>query len=222
MEVHTDWLLTPERAAVHKPSATAVIADLHLGYAEARRNSGESVPLRDLEESLAPLRSLVARCDVKQLVIAGDLFENAAGAVLAEPFRQALLQLGLSLLAIVPGNHDRGAAARAISLPFHPEGLQVGDWHVVHGDSRLPRGRVIMGHLHPCLTWAARRTSPCYLVGPRRIILPAFSAEARGVNVLDCHSWAKLCCLAIAGDRVLDFGHVGLLTRKLRHQQRKA
>ena len=222
MEVHTEWLLTPERAAVHLPSATAVIADLHLGYAEARCQAGESVPLQDLDDGLAPLRSLVVRCDVKQLVLAGDLFENAVGAALAEPFRQAVEQLGMRVKAVVPGNHDRGIAAGTAALPFHPNGVQVGGWHVRHGDARLPRGRVIMGHLHPCLTWATRRTSPCYLVGPRRIVLPAFSAEARGVNVLGCRSWAELRCLAIAGDRVLDFGPVGLLTGKLRRQRRKA
>src|SRR5438270_5847367 len=36
MIVHEDWLLTPVRAAVHLPTATAVVADLHLGYELAR------------------------------------------------------------------------------------------------------------------------------------------------------------------------------------------
>src|SRR5436309_2915696 len=30
MRVNKDWLLTPQRAALHLPTATAVIADLHL------------------------------------------------------------------------------------------------------------------------------------------------------------------------------------------------
>ena len=37
MRVFTDWELTPDRAAVHLPTRTAVVADLHLGYAEARQ-----------------------------------------------------------------------------------------------------------------------------------------------------------------------------------------
>ena len=35
--LHQDeWLLTPERVAVHLPTSTGVVADLHLGYEEAR------------------------------------------------------------------------------------------------------------------------------------------------------------------------------------------
>src|SRR5438067_991701 len=35
-----DWLLTPQRVAVHRPSGSAVVADLHLGYGQARRRGG--------------------------------------------------------------------------------------------------------------------------------------------------------------------------------------
>src|SRR5262249_34562148 len=42
MRIHRDWLLTPERAAVHLPTATAIVADLHLGYNHARRRTGEA------------------------------------------------------------------------------------------------------------------------------------------------------------------------------------
>ena len=42
-----NWLLTPERAAIHLPTATAVLADLHLGYNEVRCGTGEAVPAGD-------------------------------------------------------------------------------------------------------------------------------------------------------------------------------
>src|SRR5262249_29847121 len=77
MRVLRDWLLTPERAAVHLPTSTAVVADLHLGYAEARRRAGEAVPIASLEETLLPLRSLLERLRLRRLVVAGDILEDS-------------------------------------------------------------------------------------------------------------------------------------------------
>ena len=54
MLVHDEWLLMPQRVAVHLPTATAVLSDLHLGYNEARRRDGEAVPPADLTLSGAP------------------------------------------------------------------------------------------------------------------------------------------------------------------------
>src|SRR4051794_18892423 len=85
IRVQQDWLLTPARAAVHLPTGTAVAADLHLGYAEARRASGEAVPVVPPERRLAPLAALAARLPVRRLVIAGDLFEDGVSdAAVAE------------------------------------------------------------------------------------------------------------------------------------------
>src|SRR5262249_24855004 len=43
MRTEDDWLLTAARTAIHRPTATAILSDLHLGYAEARRRNGEAV-----------------------------------------------------------------------------------------------------------------------------------------------------------------------------------
>src|SRR5437660_10883840 len=75
IHMEDDWLLTSARAAVHRPTATAVLSDLHLGYAEARRRSGEAIPAVDLNSVLAPLASVLAPLRVRRLVIAGALFE---------------------------------------------------------------------------------------------------------------------------------------------------
>ena len=83
MLVHNEWLLTPARIAVHSPTATAVLADLHLGYNDARRRDGEAVPPADLALILAPLQSVIATHDIRNVVIAGDLFEAGVNADLA-------------------------------------------------------------------------------------------------------------------------------------------
>src|SRR3954468_12494562 len=75
MSKEDDWLLTTARAPVHRPTATAVLSALHLGYAEARRRGGEAVPAVDLDRVLAPLAAVLAPLRVRRLVIAGDLFE---------------------------------------------------------------------------------------------------------------------------------------------------
>jgi putative SbcD/Mre11-related phosphoesterase len=216
MRVDAEWLLTAERAAVHLPTATAVIADLHLGYERARQRSGEAVPLRTPDEVLAPLGRLALRHHVERLVIAGDLFEAGPSADVLSAFLQGLRGLRLEPVGVVPGNHDRDLSSASKVLPVVEEGVRLGGWRVLHGHGRLGRDRVILGHIHPCLTWDSRRAAPCYLVGPRRLVLPAFSADARGANVLRDRRWSKFRCGVIAGEDVLDFGPVGTLAARLR------
>lgn len=220
MRTLTDWLLTPERVAVHGPTATAVVADLHLGYDLIRRRAGEAVPAVDLNDVLAGLRRALVRHGVGRLIIAGDLFEDGrhGGEMVVELVRW-LERVGVELVGVVPGNHDRqGGEMRGLG-PFFPAGAVLGSWRIVHGDGRLPPGRVVHGHFHPGLRLAGA-TVPCYLVGERRLVLPAYSAEAAGVQVIGSSMWRGLRCYAIAGERVLDFGPVGELGRLRRGARR--
>ncbi|HYU13839.1 MAG TPA: metallophosphoesterase, partial [Stellaceae bacterium] len=143
MRVHDDWLLTPQRAAVHLPTATAVVADLHLGYGEARRARGEAVPVPALTTCLAPLATLAATAAVRRLVIAGDLFEDGCSEQLTGELLSWAAAVGLEITAVVPGNHDRHPERSAGRLPLRPEGVCLGEWHIVHGDGELPAGAVM-------------------------------------------------------------------------------
>jgi putative SbcD/Mre11-related phosphoesterase len=206
MRVHADWLLTPQRVAVHLPTATAVAADLHLGYDQARRRRGDALPLTELDDLLHALAVLVPQHGVRRLVIAGDLFEDVSGRALVPDLLRWLGGRGLELAGIVPGNHDRGLDRAEPALPLCPNGVRLGDWLVVHGDGALPPVRLVLGHVHPCMRWNSRVAAPCYLVGHDRIVLPAFSADAAGVNVLGARRWSRYRCAAVVGDAVLDFG----------------
>jgi putative SbcD/Mre11-related phosphoesterase len=214
MRLPSDWLLTPERAAVHQPTATAVVADLHLGYAQVRCRHGEALPDFGVGDTRTTLQALASRAGVRRLVIAGDLLEDGRCPESLEEFLDWLPRAGIELTAVISGNHDRGFPAGAPLLPVQPEGLEVGGWRIVHGDSPLPRGRIIQGHVHPCLRWRNGVPAPCFLVGTWRIILPAFSRDAAGVNVLGVRAWQSYRCCVPAGDRVLDFGTVGVLAKK--------
>ena len=188
-----------------------MIADLHLGYHQARRWTGEAVPACAIEDAVADLAALRAALPVRKLVIAGDLIENRAGKAQVGSFLAWLRANGLELTAVVPGNHDRGGAFE--DLPVCREGVVLGEWRVLQGDGALPEGRLVLGHFHPCLRWG-RINAPCYLVGRGRLLLPAFSRDARGVNVLRVMDWQADHCAAIAGLDVLDLGPVGSITRR--------
>jgi putative SbcD/Mre11-related phosphoesterase len=208
MRVHRDWLLTPQRAAIHLPSATAVIADLHLGYDRVRRRSGEAVPATSLPDTLTLLSALFAVHPVRRLIVAGDLLEGPGARAAADELQHWLRRTAIEWLALIPGNHDRGLKAGDGDLPIRPQGVIVGDWKVVHGDRDLPCGRVVHGHDHPCLRWQGRLAVRCFLVGPRQLVLPAFSSDAAGVNILGQGRWRSYRCAAIASGEVLDLGEV--------------
>ena len=54
---------------------------------------------------------------------------------------------------------------------------------------------------------------PCFAVSDNRIVLPAFSCDARGVNVLSQERWCGYRCCAIVGAEVLDLGAVEQISR---------
>jgi putative SbcD/Mre11-related phosphoesterase len=202
MHVHSDWLLTPQRAAIHLPTATTVIADVHLGYSEARRRGGEAVPLPNCDSVLLPLAALAHRYKVHSLVVAGDLFEERQNEALWVGFLNALNRLGLHLRAVIPGNHDRNLRHEGGPLAICADGFTLGRWKVVHGDGCLADEPLVLGHFHPCVRKQGQ-VHPCFLVGPDRILLPAFSRDAAGVNLLRDPSWRSFDCYPIVGNRVV-------------------
>ncbi|HTU91252.1 MAG TPA: metallophosphoesterase [Gemmataceae bacterium] len=246
MRVLHDWLLTPERVAVHLPTRTAVVADLHLGYDEARRRRGDAVPGESMTELLEPLLRVKRQHAARHLVIAGDLLEEGDCREALAAFLEWIDRNSFDLMAVVPGNHDLGLEETSrkckrrykdpsLTLPARticPQGVMVGGWRIVHGEGLLPDAPVVHGHDHPCLRWLPKSRAnrprfargrfapdaidgPCFLSGPQRLILPAFSKEAAGVNVLSVRRWRALCCHVVAADRVLDLGAVSTLGRRL-------
>jgi putative SbcD/Mre11-related phosphoesterase len=213
MRIHRNWLLTAQRAAIHLPTSTAVVADLHLGYEQARRRNGEAVPHVSHMETVNNLDSLFALHTINRLVIAGDLFEDARHQRESPELLAWLRKRGVELLGIIPGNHDQRLRRDPGLWPLLSEGLCLGNWRIVHGDGELPAGQIVQGHVHPCLRWRRNLCAPCYLVGSKRLILPAFSRDAAGVNVLHDRRWQTYRCLAVSGEQVLDFGEVATLRR---------
>ncbi len=216
------WLLTPEGAATHPGERTAVVADVHLGYEWARGAAGDCVPAHSLEETLARLESVFARTAIRRLIVAGDLVESASPchrtAADVRRLEDWLDSRGVSLV-VVEGNHDRGRlvgdrASRGIRLP---SSCMVGGWTIAHGHRPIAGERTVSGHHHPMIR-AGGRAWPCFLAGPARIVLPAFTANAAGRDVLSGpipREWAddEVRCIASTGSELLDFGPLPALRR---------
>src|SRR5262249_4005859 len=145
MIVHTDWLLTAQRVAIHLPTATAVVADLHLGYSERRRRAGDAIPLLDITQQLQPLDKAIGIHAVRRLVIAGDLFEAGFCPDVSREFQQWLGGAGVELTAIVPGNHDRDSNPWTGLGHIAPGGFLLDRWCILHGNEKIPHGPVVHG-----------------------------------------------------------------------------
>src|SRR5262245_25864533 len=214
-----DWLLTPERVAIHRATGTAVAADLHLGYAEARRRAGEAVPTVPLESSLALLASAVRRTQAKVLVLAGDVFEAGSNAELEEQLLAWAADLVVEL-TVIPGNHDRGLSKDRSLLPVTPGPFRVGNWWVIHGEGERPDGPVVQGHLHPCVRVPGTSIrAACYLTTRSHLVLPAYSADAAGVEIRKLEAWDDYHCQISVGKRMIDLGTVRKL-REIKHKER--
>jgi putative SbcD/Mre11-related phosphoesterase len=227
---HDGWLLTPEGAAVRPDEATAVVADVHLGYEWARGEAGDCVPAHSLAETVGRLERLLARAETRRLIVAGDLVESGrpCARTAADVFRlnDWLRARGVEFV-VIPGNHDRSLSwmcsrrskGRAPGPIVAPAELRVADWTICHGHQPSGGERVVMGHHHPALV-VGRVAAPCFLVGPRLMILPAFSPNAAGRDMTTTEGarpWRDhgLRCVAGAGAELLDFGPLSTLADRL-------
>ncbi len=246
MLLHDQWLLTPHRAAIHLPTRTAVLADLHLGYADVRRAAGDAIPNWEWPAAQARLAALLDQHRIERIVVAGDLVEHARWPESAERMIAWLRSRNIAV-TLVPGNHDRGLApieglevvcAELETLRSRPEaslrasGLEpqkledsllgvalLGDWRVQHEANIQDPGKLVAGHEHPVVRLARKDGSafqtPCFLSRANRLILPAFSEDAAGLNVLGSKEWRGYRCHAIIGEEVLDLGLVSTLRSRL-------
>lgn len=210
------WMLTPESAAVRPDIGLAVIADVHLGYEWARGRAGEVVPAHSLRETLDRLESLSRRLPMRRLIVAGDLVERRGPCPRTAADVRALdawLAARDCQWTLLQGNHDPPRS------PARPRSEVVAGWTITHGDALPPADRLMIGHFHPTLR-AAGTSAPAFVVGASRLILPACSRNAAGIDVRslplpDAFRRDDLRCLACVGDAVLDFGPIATLDARL-------
>lgn len=177
--------------ALHWPSRrTLVVADIHFGKAAAFRALGVPVPRGTTTENLAALDALVARHGAEHIVFLGDFLHARAAhapatqaALLAWRRRHPALRLTL-----VRGNHDRhaGDPAAALGIELADEPFTLAPFSFCHHPDLEAPGYVLAGHVHPVYVLASRfdlLRLPCFVAGPRRMILPSFGSFTGGFAV---------------------------------------
>lgn len=178
--------LHPSGALWLPEERTALLADLHLGFAWAQRRRGELWPLTDAG-ARERLQSLCDELRPRRLVLVGDIVHAPRPA----PEEAALIAGTLDMLRArtelicVAGNHDRG---QGFGSEWRTEGIRA-----IHGDV-LPEGPepgvlTVVGHFHPVLKLRdaaqIRRRHRAFLEGNGLLVLPAFSPFASGVDMRD-------------------------------------
>lgn len=180
-------LLLPQKALFWPRERLLVVADIHFGKAAAFRSLGVPVPRGTTAENLAALDALVDLHGARGIVFLGDfLHAKAAHAPATQRALHAWRERrpDLSLL-LVRGNHDRhaGDPAARLRIELVDEPHARGPFAFCHHPELAAGGYVLAGHVHPTFRLTSRFDSlrlPCFLVGPRRMILPSFGAFTGG------------------------------------------
>lgn len=169
-----------------------VAADLHLEKGSSFAGSaGRLLPPYDSEHTVARLEQLIARHRPQRFIALGDSFHDRKGAArldgaIAARIRRLADQVDWIWIL---GNHDprpprdlggRGAAELAMGpLVFRHDAAS-------DDDAGGGFGGEVIGHYHPVATIATRGRSfrrRCFVIGTRRMLLPAFGAYAGGLSV---------------------------------------
>ena len=185
--------------ALHWPArARLVIADLHLGKADAFRRAGIGLPSGGTAHDLARLDALLAATRAQELWILGDVLHGAVrGGAWERPWcdwreRHAALDV-----AALVGNHDRALFEASARFGVRLLGAECEDGPFAFRHDPVPHAtrHVVAGHVHPVVSLPlARRRWPAFWLQRDVTVLPAFSAFTGGWPVqLDSDTQAVVC-----------------------------
>lgn len=175
-------LLLAERALFWPRARTLFVADVHLGKAAAFRAGGVAIPRGATANDLARLATLIERTAASRLVVLGDFLHAAAGRVpaLHAAFTQWRAAHAALSITLVRGNHDAraGDPPPAWDIDVVPDPHPLAPFVLCHEPATPRTGHALCGHLHPGARIAAGGHAsvrvPCFVLGRRRTLLPAF------------------------------------------------
>jgi DNA ligase-associated metallophosphoesterase len=183
--------LLPDRAVYWPKEKILYVADTHFGKAATFRKVGIPVSEHTTAEDCERLSKLMEGTGAEKLIILGDFLHARAGR--AQPVRNQLFdwrdqhkQLNIFLIR---GNHDQqsGDPWSELDIECMPDPTEMERWDLRHLPVECPTRPYLAGHLHPGyrLSGTGRDTlrSPCWVIGEKRIILPAFGAFTGLKNV---------------------------------------
>ena len=181
-----------DRAVYLGDADTLVLADLHVGRAEA---ASVDAPLGEATDRIERLEALLAAFEPAQVVFAGDVLDrfdrlSERSRRTVASLRTACLDAGADPVALA-GNHDTRLADCWPDSVAEERTLSDGTV-VCHGHVEPDaRGRrYLIGHDHPAIAIeGVRRPCFCFGEGCYRggdlLVLPAFTRLAAGVEIND-------------------------------------
>lgn len=174
--------LTAGRGLYWPAERTLFAADLHWGKAAAFRAAAVPVP-DDTERDLDRLGELIRRTGAERLIVLGDLTHARSGITPRLIDTVSVWRRGFSSLefGLVRGNHDRGPTPAAWGVQELDEPTDFGPFTLRHTPAEPDGpGYVLAGHVHPAVTLHGpgrqREKLPCFWLGPRAGLLPAFGS----------------------------------------------
>lgn len=197
------WLLADK--AVYWPARQCLlIADAHFGKASAYRSLGQPVPQGTTTDNLLRLDRLLSAYPCTHMIFLGDFLHgpgsHASGTLRAlEAWRTRNRALHITLIR---GNHDKRAGDPPLGLRIDvvTEPLLIGPFALQHEPHAHADYHVLAGHVHPVyrLRGKARQSLrlPCFQIGRRISLLPAFGAFTGGHDVAQ----GSGCQLFVIGD----------------------
>ena len=199
-------LADPAGAIVHEPSATLIVADLHLEKGSAFAERGTPLPPYDTVATLDRLAELVRRWRPRRVVALGDSFHDRLAAdrmASSDRDRLAALLAGRDWIWI-RGNHDPAPPAAwggVVAGQVEIDGLTLR-----HEAAAAAVAGEVSGHFHPKASIRVRAgrliSARCFVTDGRRLVLPSFGAYTGGLDVFD----QSFQALFPAGFRVLLLG----------------
>ena len=176
--------LLPDRAIFLPGSRALIVADVHWGKSASFRAAALPIPPGTTSSDLRRLTAAITRTNPNRLIVLGDLMharnwkaEKTLAVITAWRRRHAGLPITL-----VRGNHDirAGDPAPDLEIECRDEPLTIGELHLCHRPGEHATGYTLAGHVHPCFTLHGpgrqRERLPCFLLGPKTGILPAFGS----------------------------------------------
>jgi uncharacterized protein len=220
------WLDARRALWLAKPRVLAV-ADLHIGYAWAHRQTGQLMPITAPDNVTERLTQLREEYRPRHIVLVGDIVHRAVSIrPVIDEFTRLLRSFPTeTTVDLIIGNHDRGLQELVGPNAGLKSHAVIANCVFLHGDTgggdavaraiREAEHRdqwIIMGHEHPAVTLSDSAATwekyPCFLICDRLIVLPAFSRWAAG-NSRDEYLSPLLQCrsvqmrVAVLGDRLV-------------------
>ena len=179
--------LHPEKVIYWPARKALLVADLHLGKAEAFQKMGVGVPSGHNVEDLVRLESLVVELGAKRVMILGDLFHAKISDHLIKTFETWADSLQAEI-ELVTGNHDRYVSAELNGFPLviHDQSLTMSPFRFTHEPHKGLKGYNICGHVHPQVRISAGHDSlrlPCFVMDSEQLILPSFGSFTGGFKM---------------------------------------